>query len=354
MPKLIKKVSKKTGLPPGTLVHIGEKKTEKPKITIIDYNESEFQEKVVESVEECFPFKEKPTVTWINIDGLHQVDIIEKIGECFSLHPLLLEDILNTNQRPKIEDYEDYLFIVFKMLYFDEKGKDVILEQVSLVLNENCIISFQEQEGDVFNIIRDRLRTGKGRSRKMGADYLAYSLIDTTVDSYFTILEKIGEKIETLEEPLVKNPTIETLQSIHNLKRDLIFLRKSVWPLREVISGLQRTESLLIRESTGFYLRDLYDHTIRVIDTLETFRDMISGMIDIYVSSMSNKLNEVMKVLTIIATIFIPLTFIAGVYGMNFKFMPETEWRWGYFAILLFMVTVGLLMVFYFKRRKWL
>ena len=354
MPKRIKKVSKKSGLPPGTLVHTGERKTEKTKITIIDYNDSEFQEKIVESVGECFLYKDKPTVTWINIDGLHQVDIIEKIGECFNLHPLLLEDILNTNQRPKIEDYENYLFIVFKMLYFDEKGKDVILEQVSLVLNDNCVISFQEQEGDVFNIIRDRLRTGKGRLRKMGADYLAYSLIDATVDNYFTILEKIGEQIETLEEPLVKNPTIETLQSIHNLKQDLIFLRKSVWPLREVISELQRTESSLIQESTGFYLRDLYDHTIRVIDTLETFRDMLSSMIDIYVSSMSNKLNEVMKVLTIIATIFIPLTFIAGVYGMNFKFMPEIEWRWGYFAILLFMVTVGLSMVFYFKKRKWM
>jgi len=314
------KRSKKAGLPPGTLVHIGKKKTEKVKITVIDYDEKNFWEKDVKTVEECFPFKDKPTVTWINIDGIHDVEIIEKIGKHFGVHPLLLEDIMNSEQRPKMEDFEEYIFIVLKMLRYDEKQDEIKSEQVSLILGSNFIVSFQEMEGDVFNLVRERIR-------KMKADYLAYTLIDAVIDNYFIILEKTGEKIEDMEDELVTNPTPGTLQTIHNLKREMIFLRKSVWPLREVINGMQKAESPLIKESTGIYLRDVYDHTIQVIDTIETFRDMISGMLDIYLSSISNKMNEVMKVLTIIATIFIPLTFVAGLYGMNFKYMPELEWH---------------------------
>jgi magnesium transporter len=240
------------------------------------------------------------------------------------------------------------------MLYYDQREQEIEAEQVSLILGSNFVISFQEREGDVFTVIRDRIRTGKGRIRKAGADYLAYSLVDAIVDYYFVILEKLGEKIEGIEEELVTNPTPETLQTIHHLKRELIFLRKSVWPLREVISVLERGESALIQESTGIYLRDLYDHTIQVIDSIETFRDMVAGMLDIYLSSVSNKLNEVMKVLTIIATIFIPVTFIVGIYGMNFQYMPELGWRWGYPVVWLVIVVVVIAMVFYFRRKKWI
>lgn len=352
--KLIKRRSKKAGLAPGALVHIGEKKAEKVKITLIDYAEFEFQEKEVEKIEKCFPFKDKPTVTWINIDGLHSIELIEKLGKHFNLHPLILEDILNTGQRPKIEDFENYIFVVLKMLYYDEKEDEIRTEQVSLILGHNCVISFQEKTGDVFDHVRERLRKGKGRIRKMGSDYLTYSLLDAIIDNYFIILEKVGDRMENMEEAVVSDPQPESLQAIHNLKREMIFLRKSVWPLREVINGISKTESPLVKESTAIYLRDIYDHTIQIIDTIETFRDMLSGMHDTYLSSISNRMNEIMKVLTIFAAIFIPLTFIAGVYGMNFQFMPELSWRWGYFGVWGVILAVGLSMLFYFKRKKWL
>lgn len=360
MSRFFKKGYGKAGLSPGTLVHVGKKRSEKIKITVIDYDEDEFTEKVVKSVEECFKFKDKDTVTWINIDGLHNVDSIEKLGKNFGVHPLVLEDIVNTNQRPKLEDFEDYIFLVLKMLYTREDDGEVHSEQISMILGKTFVISFQEQDGDIFDNIRDRLRAGKGRIRKMGADYLAYSLMDAIVDNYFIILEKFGETIENMEEDLVANPDPKTLQDIYSLKRELIFLRKSVWPLREVISGLERLESPLIHNSTGIYLRDVYDHTIQVIDTVETYRDMVSGMLDMYLSSISNRMNEVMKVLTIIATIFIPLTFIAGIYGMNFNSeasplnMPELNWYYGYPAVWTVMLSVGLVMFVYFKKRKWL
>ena len=354
MQRLIKKRSPKVGLPPGTLVHIGEKKVEKARIAIMDYDETNLEEKEAKTIEESYPFKDKPTVTWINIDGLHEVKIIEKLGSHFGLHPLLLEDILNTDQRPKMEDYGDYIFVVLKMLYPGENKDEIEAEQVSLILGSNFIISLQESEGDVFNPIRDRIRKSKGRIRKTGSDYLAYALLDAIVDNYFLILENVGEKIEDTEQQLATNPSSETLQYIRELKNEMIFLRKSIWPLRELISGLERGESSLIHESTGAYLRDVYDHTIQIIDTVESYRDMISGMVDIYLSSISNKMNEVMKVLTIFASIFIPLTFVAGLYGMNFEFMPELKWHWGYFALLAVMALIGISLVFYFKRKRWL
>jgi len=356
MPKnrQIKRHSRKAGLPPGTLVHIGEKKTEQIKITLIDYDEQNVQERVVEKVKECFPFKETPTVTWINIDGLHSIETIEKIGKHFELHPLILEDILNTGQRPKCEDYEKCLFMVLKMLTYNNQSNSIQAEQVSLILGQNFVLSFQEAVGDVFEQIRDRIRNAKGRIRKMSADYLAYALIDAVVDNYFLILEKMGERLESIEEELVTTYTDKTPQQIHGIKRELLFLRKSVWPLREVTNNLEKTESSLILDTTRPYLRDVYDHTIQIIDTVESFRDMVSGMLDIYLSSLSNRMNAVMKVLTIIATIFIPLTFIAGIYGMNFKGMPELEWKWGYPIILIIMVVVGVSMLIYFKRKKWL
>ena len=350
----IKKRSIKTGLPPGSLIHIGQKKAERIKISILAYDESRFEEKEARTIEECFPLKDEPTTTWINIDGLHQVDIIEKLGENLDLHPLLLEDILNTEQRPKIEEFETYIYTVLKMLYFNEKTNEINSEQISIIFGSNFVISFQEKEGEFFNSIRERIRTGKGRIRKMGADYLAYSLMDAIVDSYFIILEKLGENIENVEETMIANPTPKTLRAIHTLKRKMISLRKSVWPLREVVSALERSDSSLIHDHTRIYLKDVYDHTIQVIDTVETFRDTLSGMLDIYLSSISNRMNEVMKVLTIIATIFIPLTFIAGVYGMNFEYMPELKWRWGYPATWAVMTIIGVSMLIYFRKRRWI
>jgi len=354
IPKPFRKRSEKKGLPPGTLVHIGERKAEKVRITITDYDETQFQEKEVETIEECFPFKDTQTVTWINIEGLHQLEIIEKIGKQFNIHPLVLEDIANTEQRPKMEDFDDYIFLILKMLCFEEDKNVIKAEQVGLILGSNFVISFEEGEVEVFNPVRERIRNGKGRIRKLGPDYLAYALMDVIVDSYFLILERVGDRIEDLEEDLLDEPRPETMQAIHSLKGEMLLFRKSVWPLREVISSVERGESDLVRESTVIYLRDIYDHTIHVIDTVETFRDLLSGLLDLYISSVSNKMNEVMKVLTIIATIFIPLTFIAGVYGMNFRYMPELEWRFGYPLALLIMLIIGAGMVIYVKKRRWL
>jgi magnesium transporter len=354
MSTLFRKASNKVGLPPGSLVHVGEKKAEEVKITIMDYDQTSVMEREVENVEECFPFKETPTVTWINIDGLHHVENVEKLGKHFNIHPLIQEDILHTGQRPKMEDFDEYILIILKMLYYDNEEDTVRSEQISIILGSNFVISFQEVPGDVFNSLRERIRNGKGRVRRMGADYLAYALIDSIVDHYFILLEKFGDRIETLEEELAQDPQPETLQAIHNLKQEIIFLRKSVWPLREVISGLERTESSLIHDNISMYLRDVYDHTIQVIDSVETYQDILSGMLDLYLSSVSNKMNEVMKVLTIFAAIFIPLTFMAGVYGMNFKFMPELEWRWGYPALWIVMASVATFLIIKFKRKKWL
>jgi magnesium transporter len=250
MPRLIKKRSRKAGLPPGTLVHIGEQKAEEVRITVVDYDETHFQEKEIRTVEECFPFKDKPAVSWINVDGIHQVEVLEQLGDCFGLHPLVLEDILNTDQRPKMEDFGDYIFVVLKTFYYNDKSGQLEPEQISLILGPSLVISFQEREGSIADPIRERIRNGKGRIRRMGADYLAYALLDSVVDSYFVVLEQVGEKVEFLEEELVANPTPETLQTIHELKREMLFLRKSVWPLREVVGSLERGESSLIREST--------------------------------------------------------------------------------------------------------
>jgi len=349
----IKKRSKTKGLPPGSLIYTGEKKTEKPEISIIDYNSKNLNEIKCKKVEDCFKYKNRRNVTWINVDGISDTETISKIGKNFDIHPLALEDILDTEQRPKIEDYNEYIFVVLKMLHHDEEN-NISIEQISFILSKNIVISFQELKGDVFDSIRDRLRNNKGRIRKMGSDYLLYALIDSIIDNYFVILEKVSERIEEIEDDLIKNPEPETLQEIHHLRRQMIFVRKSIWPLREVISSLLREESRLIRKTTLVFLRDIYDHTIQVIDTVETFRDIISGMFEMYMSNISNKTNEVMKVLTIFAAIFIPLTFIAGVYGMNFSIMPELNWRWGYPMAWIIMISVAIVMLFYFKRKKWL
>jgi magnesium transporter len=353
MSLFLKKSSKKAGLPPGTVVFVGEKKVEEVRITIIDYDEKQFAEREIKNIEDCFPYKDTPSISWINIDGVHQVDVIEKLGAHFVLHPLLQEDVVNTHQRPKFDEFDDHLFIVLRMFLFNEEENQLEGEQISLIVGANFVISFQERQGDVFDQVRERLRNGKGRIRKKGSDYLAYSLIDAIVDSYYNILEGLGEHIESLQEELVSEPNPEDLQIIQHLKRDMIFFRKSVWPLREVIGGLARSESNFIKEDVLVYVRDVYDHVIQAIDTIETFRDMLSAMLDIYLSSIGNKMNQVMKVLTIIATIFIPMTFLAGIYGMNFKYMPELELKYAYPFFWCVVFTVFIIMVIWFKRKKW-
>jgi len=353
MSLFLKKSSKKAGLPPGTVVFVGEQKVEEIRITLIDYDENQYEEREIKNIEDCFPYKDTPSISWINIDGVHQVEVIEKLGHHFVLHPLLQEDVVNTHQRPKFDEFEDHLFIVLRMFFFNEEENELEGEQISLIVGANFVISFQERQGDVFEQVRERLRNGRGRIRKKGSDYLAYSLIDAIVDSYYNILERLGESIETLQEQLVAEPKRKDLQIIQHLKRDMLFFRKSVYPLREVVGGLAKSESTLVKEDVLVYVRDVYDHVIQAIDTIETFRDMLSAMMDIYLSSLSNRMNEVMKVLTIIATIFIPMTFLAGVYGMNFKYMPELEWRYAYLFFWIVVSGVLIAMVAYFKRKKW-
>jgi magnesium transporter len=352
--KIIRKRSQKLGLPPGSLVYLGEHPDKQLKVSVLEYSDTLCEEYEKPTLEECHLLKETPTITWINVDGLRYVEDIKNLGECLGLHPLVLEDILSADQRPKLEDYGDYLYMVLRVLSYDEPALSVRSDQLSLVIGANYLISLHDGNGDLFAPIKARLKAGAGRIRKGGPDYLAYAILDLVVDNYFLLLESIGETIEDLEQQLITNPTPQTLGDTHRLKRDLIILRRSVWPLREVMSRLERRESPLIQEGMYLYLKDVYDHVIQVIDTIETFREMLSGMLDIYLSSVSNRLNEVMKVLTIIATIFIPLTFIAGVYGMNFKHMPELEHPYGYYTVMGVMITLGLGMLGIFWRKGWL
>lgn len=346
-------ISKAAGLAPGTLVHIGEQFGETVKITLYSYDCHSFQKKEAKTIEEAFPDDNSPFISWINIDGIHQAHVLEKIGQRFDIHPLVLEDTMNTGQRPKTETFEKYIFTVLKMLYSDN-DETVKIEQVSMIFTDRVLITLQEEPGDVFDPVRTRIENSRGTICRLKADYLAYSLIDSIVDNYFVLLENLGEKIEDLEEDLVDAPTPDVLQRIYKMRREMIRIRRSVWPLRETIGALQRSDSPIIGEQTRLYLRDLYDHTVQVIESVETYREMLSGMLDIYLSSTSNRMNEIMKVLTIIATIFIPLTFIAGVYGMNFKFMPELEWKWGYLGVLIFMGVVAGIEIYFFRKKNWL
>jgi magnesium transporter len=345
-------IQNKAGAPPGTLVYYGEDRTDKVKISLLEYNENTFIEEDFYDFDECLAHVRPGMVKWINVDGIHDIQLIEKIGKQFDIHPLTLEDIVNTHQRPKFEDYDNYVVCIMKMIYYDAEVRS---EQLTVVILDGLVISFQEvYGGDAFDLIRSRIRQGKGRIRKMGADYLGYALVDAVVDCYFGILEKIGDRIELLEEELMAEPSKETLQQLHAMKREMIFVRKAVWPMREMINNIERSETELIKPSTDVYLRDVHDHTIRVIDTVETYRDLLSGMMDIYLSSVSNKMNEVMKVLTIITTIFVPVTFIAGVYGMNFDYMPELHSKWGYPVTWAVMLTIIISLMIYFRKKKWL
>ncbi len=346
-------VSEKQGQPPGTMVYTGEQKAEPLRISVIDYDAASLSEEMDAAADSCVALKDTGSVSWINVTGLNDTDAISQIGSAFGIHPLVLEDILHTTQRPKLEDMGDYLFLVVRMLYVEPDTGGIHSEQMSFILTEKCLISFQERAGDVFDGVRDRIRKGHGRIRKMSSDYLLYVLMDAIVDNYFMILEKTGENIEEIEQRLMEDPNSMLLNELYAQKRELLYIRKAIWPLREAIGGLERGESKLLTDKISAYLRDLYDHTIQVIDTVETFRDMLSGVQDLYLSSMGQKTNQVMQVLTIIATIFIPLTFVAGIYGMNFENMPELGWKYSYPLVWAIMILITIGMLFYFRRKKW-
>lgn len=340
------------GAPPGTLFYNGEVRTDKIKITLIEYNESEFYEDEFYDLSDCLSHVKPKMVKWINVEGLHNPDLVEKIGKIYNIHPLTMEDIVHVDQRPKFEDYDHYVVAIMKMISYDEK---VNAEQLAVILCENTVISFQEPHGgDAFDIIRARLRQNKGRVRKLGPDYLAYALMDAVVDCYFMAIEKIGDRIEDIEEDIIDASDKKSLLELYHLKREMIYLRKQVWPMRDMINNMVRSETVLINPTSDIYLRDLSDHVTRIIDTVETYRDLLSGIMDIYLSTNANKMNEVMKVLTIMSSIFIPVTFIAGVYGMNFDNMPELRTQNGYFITCGVMLSVIIGLLIYFKRKKWM
>lgn len=341
-------------MPPGKLVYIGKERKETPvHVTVIDYDETNFSERKISKIEDAFPYKDTGTSTWINIDGLHRTEIIEQIGKAYDVHSLFLEDIVNTNQRPKLEEGKENIFIVFKMLEYDGQSKSVNVEQISLVLGKNYVLSFQENVGDIFDSVRTRLRNPDSRIRKYGSDYLVYALMDKVIDNYFLIMEQIGEEVENLENKSEKIQNTKFVQQISQLKREIMILRRTIWPLREVINDLLRSEVKEIKPETLLFYRDLYDHTVQVMDAIETYRDSLTSALDVNFSLVNLKMNDVIKVLTIISTIFIPLTFIVGVYGMNFHYIPELEWHYGYFLVMLLMFAVAIGMIYYFKKKKW-
>jgi len=346
--------SVKSGLPPGTLIHVGKQKSDYTKLSLVDYSATEFVEKELDRFSDYAPFSESDTVSWINLDGLHNTDLIQEIGDYFKLHPLLLEDVLNTNHRPKMEEFDNCIFITLKMLGLSEKNHKIVSEQISIVIGDNWLISFQEQEGDIFDPLRLRLGEDKGKIRGLKADYLLYRLLDMVVDNYFFVTEHCSEVIEDLEEKVLQASTTNELQQIQSQKRELMRLRKSINPLREAVLSLKKDANDFIGESTLRYLNDVYEHIIQVNDALETQREMVASVMDLYHSEVSNKMNQIMKVLTIIATIFIPLTFVAGIYGMNFDFMPELHWDYGYLYVWIVMVVIIIAMIAYFKKKRWL
>lgn len=354
MSKILKNRFKKVGLAPGTLVHIGNYIQTKINISIIDYDALHFVEKSNVSLDECLEYLNTPLKTWIHVRGIHDISMVQKIGAYFGLHPLMLEDIVNSGQRCKLDDYKENLFIVMRMLRYDSGKSEILDEQISIVLGSSYVISFVETEEEIFEPILQRLRKDNSRTRQLGSDYLCYSLMDCIVDNYFVILEKVDSNLEKLETELIEDPHPKTLLKIQRTKRDIILLRKSIWPTREVMSQLRRLENPLIDESTRIYMQDVYDHTIQAIDTIESFRDISSGMLDVYLSNMSQKMNEVIKVLTVVATVFAPLTFITGLYGMNFQHMPELQSKYGYPIVLIAMIIISIIMLIFFRRKKWI
>jgi magnesium transporter len=341
------------GAAPGSLHFVGKKRDERIQVSVIDYNAHDLVERPIEVLDELTPFRDTDTVTWTNIVGIHDTEAVQKIGEIFDIHALTLEDIVNATQRSKIEEFEDYLYIVIRIITFDPEIMSIRSEQLSMILGSNFVLSFQEDPRDVFEPVRVRIRNAVGRIRSSGADYLAYALLDVIIDEYFVTLEKIGEEMEDIEELVLENPEPETLERITALSRELVLLRRGIWPARELISSMLRSPSSLVKKKTEPFLRDAYDHTIQIMEIVESFRDVMGNLRESYKTAVSNRMNDIMKVLTIIATIFIPLTFIAGIYGMNFQYMPELAWQWGYFGALGFMVVLGLGLAAFFKAKKW-
>lgn len=344
--------SETIGLQPGELVHVGAKLVDRVNIVQMEFDRDNFSKTTLDSVDKCLE-ENWSGVKWTNIVGLHDADVIKKVGDHYTLHSLVQSDIMNTELRPRIDDHGNCLYMILKLPHILSDNR-LFMEQISLVVGKNYVVSFQETDDDVFDNIRERLEKNVGKLRNSTSDYLAYALADAIIDYYYVILEKIGVQSEQLEEELMRNPTPKTLQTIHTLKREMVTLRKSIWPLREVIDGFGRMESEIVRDSTRKYLRDVYNHTVQVMDNIEGLRDMVGGMLDTYLSSVSNKMNEVMKTLTIIASIFIPITFIAGIYGTNFEHIPELSWEGSYFAMLASMVVIVAVMMVWFKKRSWL
>ena len=350
-PKNVTSVSDTIGLQPGALVHVGVKKVEKITLSLIEYDKDSHKEQFDISIDECFS-RNKTKTSWINVTGIHDSSIIEKIGTEFNLHPLIQSDIMNTELRPKIEINKDHIFLILKIPHFDSAGK-LLLEQFSMIFGKNFILSFQETEDDLFIPIKNRIKESIGEVSNTSSDYLAYALCDTIIDNFFTIMEKIGAVTEQLEEELMSNPTPQTLNLIHTLKRQMVLLRKTIWPMREVIDSFERADTELISTKTKRYIRDVYSHTVQVMDTVEGLRDMVGGLLDTYLSSVSNRMNEVMKTLTIIASIFIPITFIAGIYGTNFSYVPELAWEGSYFVMLGVMSIIVIMMLAWFRKKQW-
>ncbi len=340
-------------LSPGTVTYTGKKTSVETRLDIIDYSKEHYDRFETSSVEDAFRFEDASHITWINVNGLSNTKAIITLGNHFDLHPLIQEDIVTTHQRPKIDEYDDYLFLVFKMLHYND-SEQLTIEHISMIMGKDYVLTFQESEGDVFNELRERLEHDRGRIRGAGSDYLMFAILDAVVDNYFTVIEFLSNKIEILEDKLFDNKDDQNMsEEIQELKKEVLKIRRAVQPLREVINRLEKIETPLIEERTNKYIRDLYDHIIQVNENVEIYRDMIWGLMDMYMTTISNKMNEVMKVLTIMASIFIPLTFLAGIYGMNFDNMPELHTENGYFYLLGFMVLVILAMVWYFKRKNW-
>jgi magnesium transporter len=348
-------ISGKVGLPPGSLVHVGDILETATRITMIDYSKDVLVEHQIQSIDEILEYKDSDTVTWVIIEGLSNVEIVEQIGTMFGIHQLVLEDILNTHQRPKYEEYEDYLYIVLKSIEPRNEDFNVAYEQISLVVLKNIVITFKEKSDNLFRPIIQRIKTSKGRFRSLGTDYLAYVILDTIIDQYFILVDSLDDTITMLEDRLlISDPSQEILHKIQKLKREIINIRRHVSPIRELMAGMLRSESELIHEKTHIFLKDVSDHAIRVVESIELYRDILSGLLDIYISSLSNKMNEVMKVLTVFASIFIPLTFLTGIYGMNFEYMPELKWKWAYPVLWAAFVTIPVVLLIYFKKKKWL
>ncbi len=344
--------SEKSGLPPGSLVYVGERPPGEPLVTAIRFGPAGYEERPSCCIDEAFPLDPSWPVTWIDVVGLDPATV-RAIGKRLSIHPLVLEDMLNTRTRPKFEVFPDYVYLSLKTIGFEESEERLRVEQVSILLGEHLVISIQEAPGDILDPVRERIRRD-GRIRHLGAGYLAYALVDVVVDGYYGVLERLDERAEFLEEQVLVQPTPETLRDVHQLKRAMVDLRHVLWPLRELVLRVERVETPLIDQSVIIFYRDIYDHTVQMIETIESLRDVVAGMLDIYLSSVSYRLNEIIKVLTLFSTIFMPLTFIVGVYGMNFRYLPELEYRWSYPILWALMIAISVTMLLYFRRRRWI